>query len=117
MNNCFELYKKLKPKYLLTHTCPSSISNIIGNPRFLHNMGFDPDSFTTNTQEFLQSCFDFYKPKVHIYGHFHQNLDFIYKGTRFICLDELCHIDIVNGKILNKNKTRKINHPDVKNCV
>ena len=96
-------YKSVKPRYMFSHTCPSEIAKIIGNDNILRNFHLDPKKFTTDTQELLQDCFDFHKPEVWVFGHFHRNLDFTHKGTRFICLDELSSIKYENKKFINTN--------------
>ena len=108
MDKAFEEYCKTKPKVVITHTCPRVIADIIGDPRFLIQLGYDPVNFTTDTQELLQACFDVHKPETHIFGHFHRNLDFHYQGTRFICLDELCSLEYQDDHFINSNKVEKV---------
>lgn len=108
MEWAYDDYVDCRPSIMLSHSCPKEISDIIGNPGVLKAFGFNPDVFSTRTQELLQACFEVHKPDIWIFGHFHQNVDFIYNDTRFICLDELCYLDIVDGKIINKNKIRKV---------
>jgi predicted phosphodiesterase len=107
MEKAFKEYKKAKPKVMITHGCPYEISKLIGIPGILKHFGHDPKTFTTNTQQLLQSCFDSNKPNVWIFGHMHQNLDFIHKGTRFICINELCHIEYKDGDFININTLNK----------
>ena len=78
---------------MITHTCPQEIAKLIGRPGALRNFGFNPETFTTNTQLALQSCFEAHQPKLWIYGHFHQDIAFEYKGTLFVCLDEFQSMD------------------------
>lgn len=91
-------YTKAKPKFMLSHGCPNEIALKIGKPSVLDYCGFDPKTFKTDTQTLLQKCFDTWKPDVWIFGHFHMSLNFVHKGTRFICLDELEYIDFKNGE-------------------
>ena len=81
------------PEIMITHTCPREVADLIGNPGALKAYGFDPDNFNTNTQQLLQECFDYHKPKIWIYGHFHKSRTDFVKGTEFICLDELSFLD------------------------
>jgi predicted phosphodiesterase len=104
MKKALKIYKKEKPKIVMSHGCPTEIARKIGSSYVLKMFGFDPKNFTTNTQELLQSCFDSNRPNVWIFGHMHQNLDFYHRGTRFICIDELCHIQYKDGDFINKNK-------------
>ena len=102
MANALRNYRLTMPNIMITHTCPREVAEIIGNPGALKAYGFKPDTFTTHTQELLQECFDFYRPKYWIYGHFHQNRTDVINGTKFICLDELGFIDFTEqGEIVD----------------
>jgi hypothetical protein len=50
--------------------------------------------------------FEQHRPQIHLYGHCHNNINEIYKETRFICLNELEYIDIefTNGKFTIQKK-------------
>ncbi len=110
MEKALKSYKRYKPNVMITHGCPEEISKMIGVPGILKHFGHDPKTFTTNTQQLLQSCFDSNKPNVWIFGHMHQNLDFIHKGTRFICISELSYINYEDGDFKNLNTlTKKVN--------
>ena len=102
----FEDYVSRKPRTMLTHTCPTEIAKLIGNPKVLESFGFNPNKFTTPTQELLQQCFDKHRPEVWIFGHFHKDLTFYHKDTLFICLREahkLGYIDIDSKGKFNHN--------------
>lgn len=104
MELAFHKYCNRKPTTMITHSCPSEIGKIIGSATILQSFGFEPEDFNTNTQALLQACFDAYKPKTWIFGHFHRTLDFVHKGTRFICLGELRHIEYEDGDFKNNNR-------------
>lgn len=87
MAECLEFYKSVKPEFLISHEPPASIAKRIGNDFILKEYGFNPKTFTTNTQELLQACISSYEPKLHVFGHFHANHDIIQGRTRFICLN------------------------------
>lgn len=89
-----EEYIKIKPKLMLSHDCPTDIAKIIGNDDILRNFGFEPSTFNTRTQHYLQKMLDVHKPKIWIFGHHHKNVDMVYKNTRFVCLPELTTINI-----------------------
>jgi predicted phosphodiesterase len=112
MENCLNKYKADKPKIVVTHSCPRSISKLIGNPSVLTSYGYDAEVFTTGTQELLQSCLEVHRPDVWIFGHFHRTLDFMLENTRFICLGELRYIDYQNGTFTNSNILDSINNAD-----
>ncbi len=94
MQDCFEWYKKSKPDFVLSHGCPRSVSNIIGNKDILRNFGFDAEKFTTNTSELLELCFQEHQPKLWIFGHYHIKKQVNLNGTKFICLPEFGYCDV-----------------------
>lgn len=99
MEECVKQYLAAKPEVVLTHDCPKTISDIIGNPAVLRNFGYDPDKFNPVTQQLLSALFHQHKPKVWIFGHYHKRHNFVLDGTRFICLEEFgtIHWDKTKG--------------------
>ncbi len=89
-----KLYEKTKPSLMITHTCPTVIAGLIGNPQVLANFGYDPATFNTMTQRLLQAMFEAHQPKVWVFGHFHRNWEQTVNGTKFICIDELAHLTL-----------------------
>ena len=102
LRHAVELYKKVKPDLVITHSCPVSVSRKFGSKKILANYGYDPETFTTNTQDALQECFEYHKPKLWHFGHFHFYKNKVWHGTRFVCQRELgwtdidSNLDIVN---------------------
>ncbi len=94
MWDCLQHYSDTKPDLVITHECPRSVSELIGNPDILRNFGFDPETFTTRTSELLETCFRFYQPKVWIFGHYHKRQELTIGRTRFICLPEFGYCDV-----------------------
>jgi len=89
MQFALDAYKAYKPSLMFSHDCPGLVSRKVGNPDILRSFGFDPHTFTNNTQELLSACFSFYQPKVWVFGHYHVPFDKVINGTRFICLPTL----------------------------
>ena len=87
MNECLRLYAEMKPDVVVTHTCPTSIENIIGNPRTLDMYGLS--GYVSRTHELLQAMLDTHSPAVWAFGHFHTSWNKSISGTEFRCLDEL----------------------------
>jgi len=76
--------ERLCPQTIISHDCPS---NVVGQL-----FGLRP--IQTRTQQALDVVLDVCEPKLWIFGHWHQDVDMMINGTRFICLDELSYIDI-----------------------
>lgn len=94
MYNCLELYKELQPDFVISHECPRSISNKVGNNKILQHFGYDPDNFSTRTSELLEAMFQFHQPEQWIFGHYHLDWCEEVNGTKFTCLNELGYMDI-----------------------
>lgn len=73
-----DMYIEQKPKYMFSHTCPSSVKKQL--------FGYDESS---RTEQALQVMFENHQPEYWFFGHFHRSVDKAINGTRFICLAEL----------------------------
>jgi len=78
LGHAVDLYIEQKPKYMFSHTCPSSVKKQL--------FGYDESS---RTEQALQVMFELHQPEYHFFGHFHRSVDEMINGTRFICLAEL----------------------------
>ncbi len=87
-----EMYEKIKPNYVLSHTCPLSITNKL----YLPLSGTVVLSSITN--KMLDRMFEIHQPKWWIFGHFHQNWQEEVKGTKFICIDKMWALDLDKEK-------------------
>jgi predicted phosphodiesterase len=87
-------YQKMKPDVVITHECPRSISQYVGDNKILEMFGYNPQRFTTKTSELLEMMFQSHQPKMHFFGHYHVAFNKIINGTRFICLPELGYFDM-----------------------
>jgi len=94
LRQAVQLYEGVKPDLVLSHEAPREVANMIGNPSFLRNWGYDPETFTTRTSETLQAMFEIHKPKAWYFGHFHVSKKLNLHGTDFQCLKELEYVDI-----------------------
>lgn len=73
-----DYYIEQKPKYMFSHTCPSSVKKQL--------FGYDESS---RTEQALQVMFELHQPEYWFFGHFHTSADEVINGIRFICLAEL----------------------------
>lgn len=87
MNECLKLYGEVKPDIVVTHTCPTSIEQMVGNQKTLEMYGLG--GYISKTNELLQAMLDTHSPAVWTFGHFHMSWTKKIGGTEFICLDEL----------------------------
>lgn len=78
-----------KPRVMVTHDCPESIADVILS-QFNRAKYGDP----SRTRQALEVMRHYHKPEIHIFGHWHKDLDITIDGTRFICLGELSYIDL-----------------------
>jgi hypothetical protein len=88
MNNVINEYERVKPEYVISHDCPK----IIGEQIFGKNSS--TKIFSNRTNMGLESMFEIHKPKLWIFGHWHDNQVKNILGCEFICLDELNYIDV-----------------------
>jgi hypothetical protein len=96
MIECEALYKKLKPKIVISHVPPQRfIENIHGNKdnsilqRFKFHVGF-----CENTSLLCDRLLDINLPEVYLSGHHHKSYQEQYKNMKFISLAELETYDL-----------------------
>ncbi len=92
-----ELYKDLKPDYVLSHDFPREVSLLLKEA--VKGNGFEHIGLkNTPTRLLLQKMFEFHQPYYWIGGHWHTNFRKRIEKTEFICLNEL---DTFNLRISN----------------
>lgn len=84
---CLKEYVEAAPKVLISHSVPRSIAAKIGNSDVLKHYGYDPATFTTNTQELLQTMIEAHPPEIMIMGHMHKSYRINNGRTQFVGLD------------------------------
>jgi len=86
-----DLYAEVRPPILITHECPEffAVDHMIPLVRGNTN-------FPSRTRMALDAMYRVAQPKLHIFGHWHQDLYYRHyaTGTTLICLNELSFIDI-----------------------
>jgi hypothetical protein len=83
---CYEMYMDIKPDLVLSHDCPESVKHYF----ITNDWKIEP----SDTNLMLQVFFHVHKPKLWVFAHHHVSYRVEYEGTQFICLNELCHVDI-----------------------
>lgn len=96
----FEYYKELKPKFLISHECPFSVLPYVTMKHMAKHFGFENKNLRTLTNNLLQCMIEYHPPKIHCFGHHHQNWHKMIDGTLFICVkDQRCVTFMENGAI------------------
>lgn len=83
-------YIETKPEIMITHECPQSIASCFGG---VYGIKLDP-RFDSRTRHAFDRMFGVHSPKLWVFGHWHNKLDYLDRGTRFVCLPELEYIDV-----------------------
>ncbi len=81
--NCYAaiaLYSKVKPEFVVTHTCPITIV-----PHVMASSYVIP----SRTGQLLEEMFAIHQPKRWVFGHYHRSWSKTIDGTSFTCLNEL----------------------------
>jgi predicted phosphodiesterase len=95
LEDLIEAYIIEKPQIMVTHECPQSITGC-----FSDTYGIKLDRrFDSRTRHAFDRMFGVHQPKLWVFGHWHNKLDYMNNGTRFICLPELETIDIDFDKV------------------
>jgi hypothetical protein len=84
LDRMIDIALKAKPRVMITHDCPTDVIY----PLF----GVNPVG--NRTQQAFNAIWQLCEPELWIFGHWHLNRDVTLRGTRFICLAELAHIDL-----------------------
>jgi len=86
------VYNVVLPNVMVTHDCPRVVAT-----KFFFEKGkplYGKEQNGTRTGYALDSMFETHKPKLHVFGHWHYDVDEVIDGTRFICLNELSYVDV-----------------------
>lgn len=86
----FETYKQVKPRVMITHDCPASVSY----PMFWGSGFLKGRVYPNRTSKWFDKFFEAHQPDFHFFGHWHKTMVFKQHKTWFICLGELDYIDV-----------------------
>ncbi len=81
----YALYKEHKPDVMVTHEAPHRVARSLFNVR-----GWE----WSDTRFHFDQMIEAHHPKLWIFGHWHENRNIIYEGTRMVCLAPLATIDV-----------------------
>lgn len=96
-------YTDTKPDVMITHDCPESISNMVGDSGVLAAFGI-PEDFVSTTQRLLQAMLEVHQPKYWFFGHYHKNWQKAVDMTLFTCINELSYVVWDDNKIVEIHK-------------
>lgn len=91
LNRVIDIYDMIRPRVMVTHDCPLSVSNHLFIQR---GKSFSNKQYRTRTGSAFEAMFEIHKPELWLMGHWHCDADEVIDGTRFICLNELSYVDI-----------------------
>jgi len=83
-----ELMVYHKPKTVVTHDCPTSVALDF----FI--AGTSKKQYKTRTAEALEGMFQRHQPETWVFGHWHEDVDRVVNGTRFVCLGINSYLDL-----------------------
>lgn len=85
----YDEYMKARPEIMVTHECPDIVAD-----QMMKAFNRTKFSDVSNIRKAFEYMWQEHKPKLWVFGHWHVDVDFEMLGTRFICLNELNHIDL-----------------------
>lgn len=87
LEQIINLYEIAQPEIMVTHDCPDGVAHAL----FDFYAKFEAGS---RTRQAFDTMFEIHQPKLWLFGHWHEPRDEVINGTRFVCIPELCYIDI-----------------------
>lgn len=90
MDECSELYFEKKPRTVIAHDVPVTVTRDIF---YLQDKGIE--RFPNRTSYFLDYLFNGHKPADYYFGHYHLDYQKQINGTRFTCVNEMTTMDII----------------------
>ena len=84
---CIKLFGPTKPEIVVSHDCPMTCyyGGVLTNPTKKDG---------SQTARLLESCLNAWQPKMWFFGHHHKNWVEKIGRTTFVCLNELCYVDV-----------------------
>jgi hypothetical protein len=97
LQKAIELYKECKPKYMVSHDCPLSVSNNIFHLHW-------KDRKQSRTSLALDEMFKSWQPEQWGFSHWHCPKIKIINETKFVALDMFIDTDDYLNKLVGKTK-------------
>jgi hypothetical protein len=87
MDKIITKYEAVKPSIMVTHECPNVIARVLFP-------WMTKQEYPSRTRQLFDTLWEIHSPKLWVFGHWHEDKDVIIDDCRFICLNELSHIDL-----------------------
>jgi hypothetical protein len=90
LGKAIQLYEQVKPRFVVSHEAPADVGRVL-----LHQQTVDPyflakeNCCNSRTSQALQNMFDIHQPVEWVFGHYHVDWHFPFRGTKFTCVAEL----------------------------
>lgn len=93
------LYRESRPRFVVSHEAPSEAAKVM-----LHALSGDYFAAKgactmSRTAEALQLMFDAHRPEKWIFGHYHVDRTFDFRGTEFTCVAELSTYELETADV------------------
>ena len=85
-----ETYAMMKPRAMITHDCPWSVSKEM----FFNSGLLRGEHYITRTGQFFDTLMEIHQPDEWYCGHWHYTMQHKYGKTMFHCLGELDYVDV-----------------------
>jgi hypothetical protein len=86
----YETYKSVKPRVMITHDCPASISY-----KMFWGSGFlTGPTYPNRTSAWFDRFLEAHQPESWWFGHWHKSMGFKHGPTLFQCIGELDYVDV-----------------------
>jgi predicted phosphodiesterase len=86
----FETYKRVKPRVMITHDCPASISYYM----FWGSGLIKGPTYPNRTSAWFEQFYKAHQPDHWLFGHWHKTMTHKQGNTIFQCIGELDFVDI-----------------------
>lgn len=90
LERIIEIYSVVKPRVMITHDCPGTISREM----FFDSGLLSGPEYPNRTSAALQLMFEIHQPEFWAFGHWHFTKQYSKNGTVFQCIGELDFIDV-----------------------
>lgn len=84
-----DIYETVKPEVVVSHECPDSVIS-----RVCHEAGKYKYDIPSVTRRCFDNMLEIHRPDLWIHGHWHHPYRMVHRGTEFIGLGELDHLDL-----------------------